>query len=65
MAAISVTVPWCSAMVTLNSRELHATLLEPEGAGVASTALAWLYKAYAQTKLSEAGVFVDLDAVWG
>lgn len=50
-------------MVTLSSSQLHATLSELEVAMVASTAVAWLYKAFAQTKLSEAGNSVDLDTV--
>lgn len=50
-------------MVTLSSSQLYATLSELEAVVVASTAVARLYKAFAQTKLSEAGIFVDLDIV--
>jgi len=52
-------------MVIVSSPQLYLTLSELDETVVAATTLAPLYKAYAQTKLSEAGVFVDLDDVCG
>ena len=52
-------------MVILNATQLYLSLSELDEAIGAIAGLAWLYKAYAQTRLSEVGVHIDLDAVCG
>jgi len=46
-------------------RKLYLTLSELNEAVAVQTELVWLYKAYAQNKLLEAGIHIDLDTLCG
>lgn len=52
-------------MTTVSARQLYLTLLDMDEHVTAPAALERLYRAYAQTRMSEAGILIDLDAVCG